>query len=91
MNETVYVEFLFYHGDAGIVPGFIHNLGEEFELIESDSGHMEEDDHGPLEYWKVTGKINASTATAMKLGNTFPGAAMRVSYISAELKDKYRS
>lgn len=38
----------------------------------------------------VTGKISSEQATVIKLSNTYLAERMRVSYISDELKDRYR-
>lgn len=62
-------------------------LGDDFEMIESSieygSGDAED-------YQRTCGKINAATATALKLSNHFLADRMRVSYINEGLKNKYR-
>jgi hypothetical protein len=67
-------------------------LGEDFELITSDVDFEIGDDYGNFTpHWRITGKINAEKATMLKLGDPYVRDRMRVSYISDELKNKYRS
>jgi hypothetical protein len=67
-------------------------LGEDFELITSETDFEIGDDYGNFTlHWRITGKINAEKATMLKLGDPYVRDRMRVSYISDELKDKYRS
>ena len=86
MNNTVYVDFLFKLLDSYEVPGFIRELGDDFELIYSSPGYVLTGET----YWKISGKINAETATMLKLSDTI-AADIRISYTDTTLKDNYRS
>lgn len=90
MNEYVYAEFLF---EADVVmqgAGEIIALGEDFVLIKSDLEWDMETGGLNQGYQRICGKISATAATAIKLGNKFLSDRMRVSYIADDLKDKYR-
>ena len=92
MNEFVYVEFIFKVADAvkgGIQVGA---LGEDFISISGGMDWEQEDARGySTGYYKMRGKINSAAATVVKLSNTFLSDHMHISYISDELKDKYRA
>ena len=92
MNETVYVEFLFDQINPFDTAAFIVTLGADFDLITSDLDFEIDDGYGNFTpYWRITGKISAEKATMLKLGDLYVRDRMRVSYISDELKNKYRS
>ena len=92
MNEFVFVEFLFTREDAMRGAVEITDLAEDFVLIKSDIDDGEIDARGYVKlHQRVSGKINSATATAIKLRNTFLSEHMHVSYISDELKNKYRN
>ena len=91
MNEFVFAEFLFETDAAMQGAGEIVALGNDFVLIKSDIEWDEEESLGYVQgYQRISGKINSATATAIKLGNKFLSDRMRISYISDELKNKYR-
>jgi hypothetical protein len=90
MNEYVYAEFLFEVDVAMQGAGEVVALGEDFVLIKSDIEWDIETDGPHQGYQRICGKINSAAATAIKLGNPFLADRMRVSYITDELKDKYR-
>ena len=89
MNEYIYVEFLFDMPDSQIGSIELRKLGSEFELINKS----EEFDHGHAFHTgqKYCGKISAEAATMIKLSNPFLAERMHISYISNELKDRYRT
>ena len=90
MNETVLVEFLFQEEEYDEGCKAIRSLGDDFQPLNSHfEGDIESMPSGL--YYKVNGKLNSIAATAITLGNKFLADRMRVSYISDELKNKYRS
>jgi hypothetical protein len=92
MNEFVFVEFLFDTNSAMQGASEVIALGEDFILIKSEIEWEDDTQSGHSQgYQRIRGKINSATATAIKLGNPFLSDRMRISYISNELKDKYRN
>ena len=92
MNEFVLVEFLFTCGQGEQGMQAIKALGNDFIQIASDLDGFNSDDRGYVTTYRLTkGKISSQTATVIKLSNKFLSDRMRISYISDELKDKYRS
>jgi hypothetical protein len=89
MNEYVYVEFLFDMPDSLIGSVELRKLGDDFQLIDTS----EEFDHGGAYHTgqRYCGKISAEAATMIKLSNPFLAEHMHISYISTQLKDKYRT
>jgi len=91
MKEYVLVEFLFELSEYVAANQMLEALGDDFVPIkvleewDTDSGDSFID-----EYIRVSGKINSSTAMVIKLQNPYLAGKMRISYISDELKDKYR-
>jgi pyridoxal/pyridoxine/pyridoxamine kinase len=83
MNEYVLVEFIVDDTDRGLL---IEKLREiDYELISSGFSGM------PADWWyKIVAKIKSTDATAIKLQDPFLADRMRISYISSELKDRYR-
>ena len=92
MNEFVYVEFIFDGSEAADGLILLEKLGDDFILMNQNS-HFELEDGvgGALFGYIVTGKIKSEAATILKLTHPKIGERMRISHISAELKDKYRS
>ncbi len=90
MNETVFAEFLFLVEEWDEGNREIKSLGDDFQLL---AGYFEGDIESMPSglYYKVNGKLNSVAATAITLGNKFLADRMRVSYISDELKNRYRS
>lgn len=84
MNEFILVEFISDENDAGLLISKIDQLDkEEFQKMVTltnlgSSG------------CRIYGKINSTYATIIKLQDPYFTNHMRVSYISDELKDKYR-
>lgn len=89
MNKTIYVEFMFEAASAERGANFIRALGDRFQYAGSE---ISWDDNQEIseEWLTVSGKIDSETATLIKLGDKFYADRMRVSYISNELKDKWR-
>lgn len=90
MNEFVLAEFLFTFDQYTIELDKLISLGNDFKLIKCDNEYEEDEDGVRTDYRRVLGEINTSTATVIKLQNPALAGKMRISYISNELKDKYR-
>ena len=92
MKEFVLVEFLFKVDENEQGLGFIRGLGDDFIPLTSEFDFESIDPRGytTAAYNRISGKINSQAATAIKLSNKFLSDRMRISYISDELKDKYR-
>ena len=88
MNEYIYVEFLFDMPDSQIGSIELRKLGSEFQLLQTS----DEFDHGHAFHTgqKYCGKISAEAATIIKLSNPFLAERMHISYITDNLKNKYR-
>lgn len=86
MNEFILAEFAFLDGDIGAGNAALNELGDDFVRID---GVVDIEGTQGVCYM-VSGRINSATATAIKLSNTLLSNAMRISYISDELKNKYR-
>ncbi len=91
MNEFIYVDFLFRQGDAMRAADEIRNLGDDFRLLSSEADYELYNSDDMLIYFRISGEINSSAATMIKLNNKFLADHMRISYIPDKLKDKYRS
>ena len=92
MNEFIFVEFLFETNAAMQGASEVVALGKDFILVNSEIEWGEVNTFGYTQgYQCIRGKINAATATAIKLGNPFLSDRMRISYIPDDLKDKYRN
>ena len=83
MNDFVFAEFAFLRDDIGAGNAALNELGDDFVRINAVVDVT-------TVCFIVSGRINSSTATIIKLGNTLLSRSMRVSYISDELKNKYR-
>lgn len=92
MKEFVFVEFLFLEDEYSAEIDKLNKLGSDFEFIKSDYEYETGDDlNTHLEdYVRVSGRINSEAATMIKLKNPVLAEKMRISYISDELKNKYR-
>lgn len=93
MKEFIFVEFLFEQKDASQAADELLKLDEDFQSLEADphwrtDGQLTTYDSKP--WFRITGKINSTTATAIKLSNPFLSEHMRVSYITDDLKAQYR-
>lgn len=90
MKEFVLVEFLFTLDEYYKELRKLTALGDDFRLIKCDDEWELDDDGIHFDYKRVSGKINSMTASLIKLQNPTLAGKMRISYISDELKDKYR-
>jgi hypothetical protein len=93
MKEFVFVEFLFDAVEYPIESAKLDALGEDFQLIKSEYEEEIDSDYIPFvkeQYMRVSGRINSMTASVIKLQNPVLAEKMRISYISDDLKDKYR-
>jgi len=90
MNEFALVEFLFTINEYPAELGKLIALDKDFKLIQCEDEFDEDEDGIRFEYKRVSGKINTMTASVIKLQNPALAGKMRLSYISNELKDKYR-
>jgi hypothetical protein len=90
MKDYVFVEFLFTMAEANYEMGKLNELGTDYIPISHSFEHEYENDLVVSEYIRLSGKINAETASLIKLQNPALAGKMRISYISDELKDKYR-
>ena len=92
MKEFVFVEFLFTEEEHGFQMTKLNALGNDFEYIKSDYEFESVEGLYPYteEYVRVQGRINSMTASLIKLQNPALAGKMRISYITNELKNKYR-
>ena len=92
MKAFVFVEFLFTEDESKEQIAKLTALGSDFEYIKSNyEWESDSDLFTPTqEYVRVAGKINSMTASLIKLQNPALAGKMRISYISDELKDRYR-
>jgi hypothetical protein len=88
MNEFVLVEFIFEDEYASEGAERVIALAGDFELSNS---YIRYDTHDYKDYHIINGRLNAMTASALKLQDKFLSDRMYVSYISDELKDRYRT
>ena len=92
MKEFVLVEFLSLIADKLLLLGKLEELGNDFELIKSDYEWDVANDLTPDYEWvRISGRINYSCATIIKLRDPFLAERMRISYIPEDLKNKYRT
>ena len=91
MNDFILVEFLAHENDRMILMNKLHKLDTDFQLINVDEEWKAETDYNnPAQYIRVSGKINSTYASVIKLQDSFLADRMRISYIPKELKDRYR-
>ena len=92
MKEYVFVEFLFTDEESAAEIAKLTALGDDFQYLKSDYEYETDSDQSTVveEYIRVSGKINSMTASVIKLQNPALAGKMRISYISDELKNKYR-
>ena len=90
MKELVFVEFLFQDHEIDKGLALLKSLGEDFIMIKNDVEWDYEDPDAADLYRRVQGRINSMTASVLKLQHPFLAEKMRISYISDELKNKYR-
>lgn len=91
MNETVYVEFFIEASRQQKGKDEIAALGTDF-VCEYDDIEFSIDVNGYTSgaYVKFGGKMDSMTASMLKLRSEFLAERMVVSYISEDLKNKYR-
>lgn len=90
MKEFVFVECLFTSEEYPEEICKLLELGDDFTLIRCEHEYEEDENGFRNEYKRVSGKINTLTASVIKLQNPALAGKMRISYISDELKNKYR-
>jgi hypothetical protein len=90
MKETVLVEFLVNITERDRLIEAIDELSDdEFDLLNTETEFDTDGDNGGV-WYRVSGKIDSGYASVIKLGDPFLSERMRISYISDDLKDKYR-
>ncbi|HEY6435225.1 MAG TPA: hypothetical protein VIY47_01430 [Ignavibacteriaceae bacterium] len=92
MKEFVFVEFLFTDEEVSEELDKLADLGNEFQYIKSNYEWESDTDLSTpdKEYVRVSGRISSETASFIMLQNPALAGKMRISYISEELKNKYR-
>lgn len=92
MNEFVLVEFVTAYGEeAEELRHRLLALGDDFQLLKDDYEYDTDDEYNTVNSWiRVSGRINAMRASMVKLQDSFLAERMRISYISDDLKDRYR-
>jgi hypothetical protein len=92
MKEFVFVEFLFTRDEHLLQMAKLIQLGDDFEFVKTDYEYdVIEDLYTSMQdYVRVSGRINSMTASLIKLQNPALAGKMRISYITDELKNKYR-
>lgn len=89
MNEYVHVEFIAKDDEVDVLVEKIEGLGENFQPI-SDLGDYINKDFSIGNWFRISGRISSEYASIIKLQDAFLSDRMRISYISDELKNKYR-
>jgi len=92
MKEFLFVEFLFTVEEHNYGLSKLEDLGDDFVFLKSDYEFDTESDlfTHTVDYVKVSGRINSMTASLIKLQDPIFAGKMRFSYISDELKNRYR-
>lgn len=88
MKEFVLIEIITESKYAKETMLALENLGNDFQQLSEGFAWDDENNHWNSTYAKFSGKINSESATILALSN--PHLDIRISYISDELKDKYR-
>lgn len=92
MKEFVLVEFLAKNEDQQVLLDKLFKLGDDFQVIKIvNEEERDSEILGDLEYIRISGRISSMYASIIKLQDPFLCDRMRISYISDELKDKYRT
>lgn len=90
MKEFVLVEFFVKAEEKLILMEKLDNLEDDFEPLKTDY-EWEGDTDGYVDRWyRISGRINSTYATVIKLQDPFLSEHMRISYIPEDLKNKYR-
>jgi len=91
MKEFVYVEFLIEPSRREEVEKILLQFGDDFirtkHELEYDIDNM---GYAMDVFYRIGGSINSSIASILKLQNAYLADRMVISYISDELKNKYR-
>ena len=82
MNDTILAEFVFTRDEVMAGMDALHQLGDDFSIISTVPNN--------IAFVIVRGKLSSYSATIIKLEGSLLGKAMQISYISDELKNKYR-
>ena len=91
MNEFVLVEFFVRSHDKLELLNKLNNVKYDFEILSIETEWVENDYSSTVSDWyRISGRINSMCASVMKLQDPFLSERMRISYISDELKNKYR-
>lgn len=90
MKDFAFVECLFTLDEYREELCKLTELGDDFRLINCSPEYEEGEAGLRFDYMRVSGKINTMVASLIKLQNPTLAGKMRISYISEELKDKYR-
>jgi len=93
MKEFVLVEFLANGAtELETLKSKIYCLGLDYQHIEDNYEYDEDNCANSLQQWfRLSGRIDSMRASLIKLQDPFLSERMRISYISEELKNKYRS
>jgi hypothetical protein len=91
MKEYVLIEFLFPGSEYGTWNQKLTDLDDDFVRLKADEEHETDDEGYRTNSWiRISGKISSAYASVIKLQDPYLAEHMRVSYISDELKNKYR-
>jgi hypothetical protein len=92
MNEYVLVEFIAETiQEREAIEQRLEDMDEDFQLIKHDWEHEQDNMTGYSATWyTISGKMSSLRVSFIKLQDPFLSDRMRTSYISNELKDKYR-
>lgn len=90
MKEYVFAEFLFTSDEYTSELHKLISLGDDFVFLNVEYEFEDSTDGTVERYMRLSAKINSGVATIIKLTKPDLAGKMRVSYISDDLKDKYR-
>jgi len=90
MKQYVLVEFLAKGEDRNILIDKLEKLGSDYIPINKNNEYETSDDYFMEEWLCISGQINPEYASIIKLQDPFLAERMRISYISNDLKNKYR-
>jgi hypothetical protein len=90
MKEFVLVTFIAKSEEREIVKEKLAALGEDFIPIKMDDSYDQWPDGEYITHAQYSGRINSAYATVIALSDPYLSDRMRISYISDDLKDRYR-
>lgn len=92
MNEFVLVEFVTEFGEeSNLLRDKLLALGYDFQMLKDEYEYETDTEYNAINSWtRISGRINAMRASMIKLQDPFLAERMRISYISDDLKDRYR-